>query len=235
MCASDTLSASRLTSRTLTQGAKALLLPIVLVAASMVANAQSDKDAEQVKRLRLQMRQIQQQQQEAQEAQAKADQARLQAESALKSQEGELQKQRSAASSAGRRAATLAKELDALKPEHERVVAELAALKAQHQALTTSAKAAQAQASETEASLRAQVGSLTSQLQKATADNLALAELGLELLQRYENKGMAEVLSASEPFVQTGRVKLENLKADYERRIQAARVKGTPSELPAAR
>ena len=62
-----------------------------------------------------------------------------------------------------------------------------------------------------------------------------LAELGLELLQRYENKGMAEVLTASEPFVQTGRVKLENLKAEYERRIQAARVKRAPAEMPANR
>ena len=52
-----------------------------------------------------------------------------------------------------------------------------------------------------------------------------MAELGLDILQRYENKGMTEVLSAKEPFVQTGRVQLENLKADYQRRIDAARFK----------
>lgn len=212
-----------------------LILPLVLAVASLGVHAQSDKDAEQVKRLRLQMRQVQQQQQEAQEAQAKADQARQQAEASLKAQEGELLKQRGAASTASRRAAALAKELDALKPEHERALAELAALKAQHQALVAASKAAQVQATETEAALRAQVATLSSQLQRAVADNVTLSELGLELLQRYEDKGLGEVFSANEPFVQTGRVKLENLKADYGRRIQAAQVKQGPGPASASK
>ena len=70
------------------------LIALSLAVSASVVFAQSDKDAEQTKRLRLQMRQIQQQQQEAQEAQAKADQARQQAEQSLKAQESDLQKQR---------------------------------------------------------------------------------------------------------------------------------------------
>lgn len=204
-------------------GVVALLLSL----ASSLSLAQSDKDAEQLKRLRLQMRQVQQQ---AQQAQANADQARQQAEASLKAQEGELQKHRGAASTASRRSAALAKELDALKPEHERTLAELAALKAQHEALVVASKAAQAQSTETEGSLRAQLAQLNAQMQRTSGDNLALAELGLELLQRYEDKGLGEVLSANEPFIQAGRVKLENLKASYQQRLDAARLK--PTEAP---
>lgn len=210
------------------------MLPWVLAFASLSAHAQSDKDAEQVKRLRLQMRQVQQQQQQAQEAQAKAEQARLQAEASLKSQEGELDRQRGAASTASRRAAALARELDALKPEHERTLAELATLKARYEALQASAKAAQAQAAEAEAHLRAQVTQLGTQLQRTRADNASLVELGRELLKRYEEKGLGEVFSAKEPFVQVGRVKLENFLTEYGRRIDGlqARSDGTPPPAP---
>lgn len=212
----------------------ARLVGLALAITATVAHAQADKDAEQIKRLRLQMRQVQQQQQETQEARAKADQARQQAEASLKAQEGELHKQRGAATTASRRAASLAKELDALKPDHERALAELAALKVQHQALLVASHTAQSKAGETEALLRSELSQTKARLERATADNVTLSRLGLELLQRYESKGIGEVLSANEPFVQSGRVKLENLKDEYERRIDAARIKGAVVGAPAA-
>lgn len=232
MFASDTPRASR--KHGVHRGLNTWVLPWVLALSSMTAHAQSDKDAEQVKRLRLQMRQVQQQHQQAQEAQAKAEQARLQAEASLKTQEGELDKQRGAASSASRRAAALAKELEALKPEHERTLAELATLKARYEALQASAKAAQAQAAEAEAHLRAQATQLGTQLQRTRADNASLVELGRELLKRYEEKGLGEVFSAKEPFLQVGRVKLENFLAEYGRRIDGLQVGANGSPPPAA-
>lgn len=203
----------------------------LLVSATLSVHAQSDKDSEQVKRLRLQMRQVQQQQQLAQEEQAKADQARQKAEQALKTQESDLSRQRGLAASASQRASTLAKELDALKKEHARVQAELAAVNEQHRALLASSKSAQAASADRESKLSAQGKDLTAKLDRCVSDNAELADLGLTLLQRYEDKGIGEVLASNEPFVQTGRVKLENLKADYVRRIDAARVKG---QAPAA-
>lgn len=186
-----------------------------------LAHAQADKDAEQLKRLRLQVRQMQQQQQQAQEAQAQADRARQQAEQSLQSQAADLASQRANAASASRRSSALGKELDALRAEHDKTKAELAALKQQHEAAGLALKTASAR----EAGLSQAAQALASQLQRCGSDNVALAELGLDILQRYENKGMTEVLSAKEPFVQTGRVRLENLKADYQRRIDAARFK----------
>lgn len=207
------------------------LVASALVFGTWVAHAQSDKDAEQVKRLRLQMRQVQQQQQLAQEEQAKADQARQKAEQALKAQEADLSKQRSQAASASQRASALGKELDALKSEHAKVQAELASINAQHQALVAASKAAQATSADRESKLLAQGKDLSGKLDRCVSDNAELADMGLSLLKRYEDKGIAEVLASNEPFVQTGRVKLENLKADYARRIEAARVKG---QAPAA-
>lgn len=216
MCASDVRRPSAL--------ARCLVVAVLVMTTGGV-HAQSDKDAEQVKRLRLQMRQMQQQQQEAQDAQAQADRARQQSEQALKSQEADLQKQRATAAGASRRVASLQKELDTLKAEHARVTGELAALQAQHAALSGTSRQAQEQAQATQARLSQEGTRLQAQLKACVADNAEMADLGLELLQRYENKGLGEVLAANEPFVQAGRVKLENLKAGYQQRLDAARVK----------
>lgn len=197
------------------------LAGLTLACVVTLAHAQADKDAEQLKRLRLQVRQMQQQQQQAQEAQAQADRARQQAEQSLQSQAADLASQRANAASASRRSSALGKELEALRAEHDKTKAELAALKQQHEAAGLALKTASAR----EAGLSQAAQALSSQLQRCGSDNVALAELGLDILQRYENKGMTEVLSAKEPFVQTGRVQLENLKADYQRRIDAARFK----------
>lgn len=203
------------------------LVGLTLAFVATLAHAQVDKDAEQLKRLRLQLRQMQQQQQQAQEAQVQADRARQQAEQSLQSQAADLASQRANAASATRRSSALGKELEALKAEHERTKGELVALKQQHQASALALEASSVR----EVRLTQAAQGLSAQLQRCGTDNAALAELGLDILQRYENKGVAEVLSANEPFVQTGRVKLENLKADYQRRIDAARFKA-PAAAP---
>jgi chromosome segregation ATPase len=204
------------------------LIALSLALSSAVVCAQADKEAEQLKRLKLQMRQVQQQQQESQEAQAKADQARLQAENALKAQDADLQKERTAAAGASRKAVALARELETLKSELARVkteAAELLALSTQQKAQLVADKAALDKASATESRSSKERAQLDADLQQCVTHNAELANTGLELLSRYERKGVAEVLSAQEPFVQTGRVKLENLKAEYTRRVQALRLK----------
>jgi chromosome segregation ATPase len=213
------------------------LISVSLALSSAVVCAQADKEAEQVKRLKLQMRQVQQQQQESQEAQAKADQARLQAEKALKAQDSDLQKERVAASGASRKAAALARELETLKAEHARVkaeAAELLTLSTQQKAQLVADKAALDKASATETRSSQERAQLDGDLQQCVTHNAELANTGLELLTRYEQKGVTEVLSAQEPFVQTGRVKLENLKAEYTRRVQALRLKPKASQATQA-
>lgn len=200
-----------------------VLTAVVLGLAALSAHAESDKDAEQLKRLKLQMRQAQQHQQAAQEAQAQAEQARQQAELSLKAQDADLQKQRAAAGSATRKAAALDKELTQLKADHERLKAELAALTEKHQGLQAASKAAQDKAAAEALRLTQDGQLLTQRVQRCTADNATLVALGHELLTRYANKGIGEVLSANEPFIQKGRVTLENFQATYAQRIDAAK------------
>lgn len=204
------------------------LIAVALSLSSALASAQADKEAEQLKRLKLQMRQVQQQQQESQETQAKADQARQRAEKALKAQDVDLQTERAAAKGASRRAGTLGKALAELKAEHARLkteAADLLALSTQQRAQLAADKLALEKASATEIRSLSERRQLDVEFQQCATHNAELASTGLELLSRYENKGMAEVMSAKEPFVQTGQVRLENLKAQYTHQVQALRVK----------
>lgn len=215
--------------RTTTQRGMSVCVSLCLaLLTALPAHAQSDKDAEQLKRLRLQLRQVQQQSQSAQSAQAQADQARTQAEQALKKQEGELDRERAAAGNASRRAASVQKELSTLQADHQRVTAELAAVNEQLKALQASSRSAQQTAQTNEATLRTRSDQLTAQLDRCTGHNAELVQLGQDLWGRYENKGLGEVLGANEPFFQTARVKLENLQAEYARRIQNADMARNP-------
>lgn len=236
MCASDVTSPLKAVA--FSPVIATLIALVIALTVAWPAHAQSDKDAEQLKRLRLQLRQVQQQSQSAQAAQAQAEQARTQAEQALKSQAGDLQRERMASGSAARRAAALQKELSTLQAEHQRVTAELAAVNQQLQALQASSRSAQQSAQATEATLRTRGDQLTAQLERCTGHNAELVQLGQELWGRYENKGLGEVLGANEPFLQTARVRLENLQAAYTRRIQNADMargpQGAAGEAPAS-
>lgn len=205
-----------------------------LAVSTTIAWAQADRDGEQLKRLRLQLRQVQQQQQAAQEAQGQADLARAKAEGGLKEQEADLKRERANASAAARKLATLSKDLDAQKAENTRVAAELAVASEQLKALQVAARKAQETASATELDLRSRREQLVQQLGKCSAHNAELALIGEDLLARYEHKGLGAVLSEREPFVQTSRVRLENFKAEYSRRIANERVKPVSVEEIAA-
>jgi chromosome segregation ATPase len=56
---------------------------------------------------------------------------------------------------------------------------------------------------------------LVGRLDQCTADNAQLAASARELLSLYAGKGIGEVLSASEPVIGIGRVKLENIMERY--------------------
>jgi hypothetical protein len=67
------------------------------------------------------------------------------------------------------------------------------------------------------------------------ASNQALRNIGLDLLQRYAGKTVAEVLAQDEPFLQFQRVKLENLLQDYEDKLDRQAVKPVPGSPSAGR
>ncbi len=75
---------------------------------------------------------------------------------------------------------------------------------------------------------RAQLAGQVIVLQRMIDDrerkNIALYDLGNEILTRYENYGLGEALAAKEPFTGLSRVKLQELVQDYRDKIADQRV-----------
>lgn len=78
--------------------------------------------------------------------------------------------------------------------------------------------------------LRAEMALKDELLELARKRNGELYATGVEILNRYADVDIGDVFSAREPFVQKGRVKLENLVQDYEDALRAARF--TEQTLP---
>lgn len=64
----------------------------------------------------------------------------------------------------------------------------------------------------------------TRRLDDCVGKNLALYKLGLEILDRYQNKDLGDVLGEAEPFTQLARVKLENQVQDYQDKLDDQKV-----------
>jgi chromosome segregation ATPase len=83
---------------------------------------------------------------------------------------------------------------------------------------------------------RAQLAVQVIMLQRVIDDretkNLALFNLGNEILTRYEKFSLGDALGAKEPFTGLARVKLQELVQDYKDKISDQRV--TPGEAPPA-
>lgn len=201
-----------------------LVLCACVAFTAIPAQAQSKKDQEQVRRLRQQVQQLQQAQDSQQAAAAKANQDKAAAEAELKKARDEAGAVKATAS---RRAAMLARDLQAATTERDDLRTRLADTQAQLE----KASAALAQTRDRLAERDGQLGRLQAdhQTQSASFDtcqtrNAQLYTLGSELLDRYANKGVREVLSTGEPFTQIKRVQLENLVDEYRHKLDQQRV-----------
>jgi len=210
-------------------------LALMGLATGMGAHAQSaqDREQEQVKRLKLQMRQLQQDQAAQQEAQAKLEQDRLKAEQALKGLQSELSGHKQAAVVSSHRASALAGELAGVKKERDALQAQVQQLTQQMQEASQAAqrkldeqqKASQAQALSSAKGYEARIDQCRTQ-------NAQMYQVGADILAQYEHKGVREALGAHDPFLQYSRVKLENFKADYQDKLDAARLKASQVTVP---
>lgn len=205
------------------------LLAAVLMGALAASAQSSDRDQEQIRRLKLQIRQLQQQHDAAlQEAQAAASRQQAAAEQAVKVARAEANGQQGALSAARQRSTSLTAELKSTADDNARLKDQLAQLQRQLDETRQAAQQAQSGHQQSQAAWQVSQEALNQQNAQCRAHNAVLYGLGTDLLQRYENKGMAEVLAAREPFVQTARVTLENLRAAYQDKLDGARVKARP-------
>jgi chromosome segregation ATPase len=68
------------------------------------------------------------------------------------------------------------------------------------------------------------VGRQSRLIQACEEKNIALYQLGTELLQRYRNKGVMDALKQAEPFTQLEKVKMENLMLEYSEKMDAKKI-----------
>jgi predicted nucleic acid-binding Zn-ribbon protein len=203
-----------------------MALAVAMCALHGPAHAEGNRDQEQIRRLRMQLREVQQQQEATvQEARTKAEADKAALAQSMKAVQGEAAAQRAAASTASRRVKAMSDEIAALQKDKAQLQEDLVKAKQALEEAQTKSTAQQGQASQTIAGLEQRHVQTSSALDQCRHDNAGLYQLGSELLDKYERKGLGEVFSANEPFLGLARVKLENAKAAYQDKLDALKHK----------
>lgn len=211
---------------------------LLLSCGSAVAQA-SDRQEEQLRRLRLQVQQLQQQVQAAQDEARRASAEGAKAEQDAQQAQSQLGAVRSTLARSSAKERALEASLQALRTEHEGLQREASGLRSQLQeARDGVARRSEAlQASEAAGQARQrELQTLTEARDRALVDvfhcsvhNHSLLGLNERLLERLLRTGLWDRVSASEPLLQLGRVQLENLAQTY--RQQAARATFVPGSV----
>lgn len=213
---------------TLCSKALSLMWVAALVASFGVQAQSDDKTAQKAaRRAQLQLQSLQQQVQDAQAAKAKVDadkavldkqlaeqtQQATRLDGALRSASNSLKASEAARAQLAASVAALDKQLAELKRSSDDALA----LKARELAQFTRLR------DEQQTQLQRRHDDQTTQLAQCTAKNGKLVQLSAELLDRYRNKGVGEVLTQREPLLGLGDVALFNLVQDYRDRADAER------------
>lgn len=166
----------------------------------------------------------------------KADNTRLKADLDKAQQ---AQKTAEAAAAAGSdESARLRAALAAFQAQNEALRAQLGQSQAAIGSLRSEQAATQAQLKQAQGqgqALDAQLGECRARVDTLTGHNLRLFEIGNELLDRFEKKGVWASLRAAEPFTGLKRVELENIVQDYrfaidDQRVAAKAAKGSDAQ-----
>jgi colicin import membrane protein len=199
----------------------------------LAAAAQDRSGDRAARRAQLQMQALQQQLQAAQSAQARAETDKADADRKLAGHEKDL----SQAQASARRAAEALKAADAERAQlkarldslekqsaddRRQADAALAGRSAELDALARARDARQAQ-------LQARFDDERRQLGACSARNERLVALGGELVDRYRNKGLAEVLRQRDPVLGLGDVQIFNYVQDARERLEAERIAPPPA------
>jgi chromosome segregation ATPase len=218
---------------------------------ALPAAAQSNtREQEQIRRLRQQVQQLQQEQAAQQQATQSATAQATQAKTTLEAAQAELRRVKASQASQAQGATEAQKEIEQLRAAGAALQARLDQTQTQLQDGTRSLTQTRTEGAETARKLafrETQLGELAERhvrqaqgLQQCIVNNQALRDLGSELMQRYADKGVADVLAYNEPFLQTRRVALENLLQGYQDKLDQLALKAAaatpvspPTEVPA--
>ena len=214
--------------------AQALAWALALCTALAPAAWAQDKTAERAARhAQLQMQGLQQQVQDAQAAQARADADKAEAEKKLAAQAQEIPH----AQAVARKAADALKASETARVELQ---ARFDALQKQSAEQKRNDDAALAQKTAEldyimhawdakQAQTQALYDNEIAQVAVCTDKNQKLLEIGAQLLDRYRNKGLAEIANQHDPLLGIGQVQMFNVVQDYRDRVEAERLTPTPA------
>lgn len=206
---------------------KRVLVLACLIGMSSAAGAQQkSREAEQLRRIRQQVQQLQQQlsaeQQKAQQAQIESQKVRDAATAEAVKLDAELRSTRARGQGSAARAERLQKDVDQLRAREAQLTQQLEATRNTLNERTKQAAESAQRLQQRETELTVFKTRLTEgefRFQQCAARNMALFELGNEVIDRFERRTLGERVAEGEPFFQTGRVKLENLAEAYRDRL----------------
>lgn len=204
MCASRTL-------------AIALAAFLVLPGATLAQSGDRKADA-----AREQARRLQQANRKLEQDKAQLAKEKTEAESRLKAVKDDLDAARRKSALAGRRAATLEKDLEAVRAERVKLAGRLA--DTEKRLAETGDKLRKEEAE------RKRLDALSAQQKQSIAQceglNARLHDEGAALLERYRTKGCFDAALQAEPFTGLKQVQIENFIEDSRDRLDDLRVKG---------
>lgn len=195
---------------------------LVLGAAAFTASAQSGDDARKAaRRAQLQMQQLQQQAQEAEAAKTKVESDKTALDKQLRDQTQQVARLKGALP----KALESLKASEAARAELATTVAalekQLAEKKASSEAALAAAERNTKQRDEQQALLQRKHDAQVAQVSECSAKNDRLVSLSAELLDRFRNKSVADVLSQRDPVLGLGDVQMFNLVQAYRDKAEA--------------
>lgn len=207
---------------------------LTLTAVPLAARADDDTEAKLRAELRsatIQLRQLQDQNADLQAKQAQDQREKLALTQKLAADEDELTQLRQQNQAAQTSAQQLTQKLQAangaIAAEHN----DLNKLQANYQQTVQAAQARDAEATRIEATLV----ETRKRLFTCADDNVALYDLGTQILDLYDHKGVLGTLASNEPITRLKRVQLENLVQDYQDKMLDKKYDLTaPADKPAA-
>ncbi len=189
---------------------------------TMSATAQSGDDARKAaRRAQLQMQQLQQQAQEAEAAKAKVESDKTALDKQLREQSQQVARLKGALP----KALESLKASEAARAELAATVAALEKQLAEQKASSETALAAAVsntkQRDEQQAQLQRKLDAQVAQVGECSAKNERLVRLSAELLDRYRNKSVSDVMKQRDPILGLGDVQMFNLVQEYRDKADA--------------
>ncbi len=213
-----------------------LAIALLAVAGSWTASAQQDdrRAREAARRIQLMQQQLTQE-----KAQLEQDKAKLQKDNADKEKQIKQLQARLKRTEAGTKQTESdvkqkAAEVDRLKAEQEALSLKFVEQREKADKLADSYKASVETIRNRDAEKetlnmrtleqREIIGRQAQMMQACEEKNIALYQLGTDLLQRYRSKSVMDALKQAEPFTQLEKVKMENLLQEYSEKMDAKKI-----------